>query len=306
MAVRIRSSIFASIVWLLFSQPAFAWSDFGHMAVAWVCYQHLTPQVKQRANDLLKLNPLYAEWSQQASPDDKDEQIFLLAATWPDIIKLRPEYFNDAVGSPTSRDNIGYADKNMHKYWHFADYPYSQDHTPLPPLPVLNAETQIAKFQQVLASGASDELKSYDLCWIMHIVGDVHEPLHCINRSSKDSPFGDNGANEVKLTNTEPPVLHKFWDNGLGPDGSPPSAVLPIAKTLTPANKRLAAETDSSKWIKESHQIAIDKIYKKPIGKGDGPYTLTGEYKRMAAKLVRERVELAGERLANLLNQSLK
>src|SRR5258708_34204891 len=42
--------------------PAYGWDSFGHMAVAYVAYQKLTPQAKTRGNDLLKLNPKYSEW----------------------------------------------------------------------------------------------------------------------------------------------------------------------------------------------------------------------------------------------------
>jgi len=49
----------------------------------------------------------------------------------------------------------------------------------------------------------------------------------------------------------------------------------------------------------------MDKVYRKPIGPEDGPYTLTDKYKRMASKITKERAALAGERLANLLNEAL-
>ena len=192
----------------------------------------------------------------------------------------------------------------MHKYWHYVDIPYSQDGTPLPPLPLPTAKDEIPVFQKVLASEASDDLKSYDLCWLLHIVGDIHEPLHTINRACKDSPHGDNGANDVKINGPDL-VLHKFWDNVLGPEG-PPATAIPFARKLSKANKKLAGETNVHDWVQESHKLAIDKIYQKPVGPEDGPYTLTNSYKKMTHKLATQRVELAGERLANLLNQSLK
>lgn len=58
--MKIRLPILALITILLLTQPALAWNDFGHETVAWVCYEQLTPQVKQRCNALLKLNPLYS------------------------------------------------------------------------------------------------------------------------------------------------------------------------------------------------------------------------------------------------------
>jgi len=295
-----------TITLLAINQPAFAWNDFGHMAVAWVCYQRLTPQAKQRANDLIKLNPLYSEWVKKVSQshEDKDEQIFMLASTWPDLLRDAPGYSDDAAGSPECDQNIGYTDKHIHKPWHNADYPFSQDHTPLPSLLTPNAETQIPKFQRVLASQAADELKSYDLCWLLHMVGDVHQPLHCCTRVTSSAPLGDGGGYFVKLADTEP-RLHLFWDDVLGPNG-PLDTVISFAKTLGKANGKLAAERDARDWIREGHKIAIEEVYKAPIGPGEGPYTLTDKYKGMASNIDRERIELAGERLANLLNEALK
>lgn len=305
-AIKQRFWLLVLIVSLMLNQPACAWNHFGHMTVACVCYEKLTPPVKRRVNELVKLNPLYSDWVQQVSQtqEDKDEQLFMLAATWPDLIKQRPGYTNDAPGSPESYNNIGYADKNMHRSWHFVYYPYSQDHTPLPALPTPNAETQIAKFQQVLSSPAADDLKSYDLCYLVHIVGDVHEPLHCITRVTKSSPKGDGGGHDVQLTDSAK-ELHNYWDSALGPN-APPATAIPLAKSLGKANTRLAAVSDVHQWTSESHKIAIDNIYQKPIGPGNGPYSLTDRYKRMTTKITREGAELAGERLANWLNQNLK
>jgi hypothetical protein len=293
--------------WLMLLQPALAWNFFGHMTVVWICYQRLKPEVRKRANDLLKLNPMYTIWLTQVNPAyDGEEQIFMLAATWPDHIKHAEGYVNDRVGGPASRQNIGYSDKNMHKYWHYVDIPYTQDHTPLPPLPVPNAKDMIPDLVAVLASDKSDELKSYDLCWLLHIVADIHQPLHTINRACKDSPHGDNGGNDIKITEKmAEPLLHKFVDESLGPDG-PPDTAIAFAATLGQPDQKLAAERDLTKWIEESHELAIKKIYRKPIGPEDGPYTLTDKYKQMIRTLSRQRVELAGARLANLLNDSLK
>jgi hypothetical protein len=183
------------------------------------------------------------------------------------------------------------------------DYPFSRDGTSLPPVLSPKAETQIGVFRQVLASDASDDLKSYDLCWLLHIVGDVHQPLHCTARVTKADPTGDKGGNDVKLTD-QAPKLHAFWDETLdfaARGASPPW----FAQTLKKADKKQAAERDEKRWVQESFKIAKDKIYKKPIGSDNGPFALT-KYRGMASKLAKQRVELAGERLANLLNTELK
>jgi hypothetical protein len=305
-SVKLQFSILALTACLALDLPAFAWNDFGHMTVACITYQHLTPAARKRANELIKLNPLYGEWSQKVSHsnEDKDEQIFMLAATWPDILRTDPTYSDDAPGSPECAQNIGYTDKHRHKPWHNADYPFSQDHTPLPPLLAPNAETQIPKLQEVLNSQASDQLKSYDLCWLLHIVGDVHQPLHCCSRVTKTAPTGDGGGYNVKLTNKEE-RLHLLWDAALGTDESPES-VMSFVQTLGKADHKSVEDLDARDWIKEGHKIAIDKVYRAPIGPNEGPYTVTDSYKSMASRIARQRAVLAVERLARLLNESLK
>ena len=176
--------------------PSFAWNDLGHMTVAYVAYQQLKPVVRNRVEDLLKLNPKHDLWltllPAGISDEEKRMMIFMLAATWPDRIKQNSHYTKDGKqkgnrppDGPTASQNIGYTDFAMHKYWHFIDTPFSQDGTALAAIPTPNAQTQIEVFRSVLASTSPDVLKSCDLAWLLHLVGDVHQPLHCAARFSK-------------------------------------------------------------------------------------------------------------------------
>ena len=97
----------------------------------------------------------------------------------------------------------------------FIDTPFSTDGTALPAIPTLNAQERIALFRQVLASTSGDPLKSYDLVWPLHLVGDIHQPLHASTRVSATDPDGDAGGNTVKLDCTRC-ELHAFWDGLLG------------------------------------------------------------------------------------------
>lgn len=194
----------ASLVLIVMLNPtAFGWGSVGHMAVAYITYQNLNPAVRTRVDTLLKLNPDYQKWISQipaGTPDaDRPMMLFMIAATWPDQIKQEPGYTDDGTSrgnrpdGASSSQNVGYTDKLRHKYWHFVDTPFTQDGSELPTIPTPNAETQINAFRAVLASDKPDELKSYDLVWLLHLVGDVHQPLHCATRVSKTDPGGDNG-----------------------------------------------------------------------------------------------------------------
>jgi S1/P1 Nuclease len=85
-----------------------------------------------------------------------------------------------------------------------------------PPDP-LNALTQIKALTTTLASNTTDDVKSYDLVWLIHLVGDANQPLHATSCFTAADP-GDNGGNAetVTPTNAATESLHAFWDGLLG------------------------------------------------------------------------------------------
>ena len=316
-------------VFLQFCEPVFAWNDEGHMAVAFLAYRKLEPAKRERVNALLKLNPYYSSWRAAipagTSKADTDSMIFMIASTWPDQIRTDPKYMDDGPnngnlpGGPEASRNIGYTDYLRHKYWHFIDVPFSQDGTPLPPVPSPNAQTQIATFRQALGSAQSDDVKSYDLVWLEHLVGDIHQPLHAITRISAKMPAGDAGGGLALLCaapcrNT----LHLFWDRLVGDQSSIdfPSKTLTLAeeikaaeiaaKALPAADPRMAQEANESEWVQESFEAAKRYVYVGPVAAAMGPYTMTTDYFKTAKSVAGQRVALAGARLASLINGSLK
>jgi len=314
-----RSVRFAAIQLIsvvLLRIPLFGWGNIGHMAVAYVAYQQLQPATKVRVDDLLKLNPDYQKWLSQVPADISDDQkpmiLFMIAATWPDQIKSDAQYKDDGSGGgyrpdgPSASQNIGYEDKLRHKYWHFVDTPFTRDGSALPDIPTPNAETQVADFRAVIASDKPDQLKSYDLVWLLHLIGDVHQPLHCATRTSSKDPRGDNGGNNVALCakpcKTE---LHGFWDDLPG-TGADPTKAVNYAKKLKPADAVLASDKAAADWIKESFDAAQTYVYVDAIGQGDGPFTVTPAYKAKARAVAKDRIALGGARLANVLNAELK
>ena len=300
--------------------PAYGWNSLGHMAVAYVAYQQLTPQAKTRVDALLQLNPDYQNWlmmiPENTSPPDKQMMVFLIAATWPDEIKGEFQYGDDGTNSGNTPDgtsssqNTGYRDLLRHKYWHFVDTPFTNDGTALPAIPTPNAQERIALFRGLLASNSDDKLKSYDLAWLLHLVGDVHQPLHCATRVSSTDPSGDNGGNKVKVTCTGcAKELHAFWDDLLGTGATAQTVIQPAikaAKKLSAADAGLAAKSDEKVWIAESFQAAQQTVYQPPVVAGNGPFSLTSAYESKAKNLAKQRIALAGARLANLINTELK
>lgn len=300
-----------SVVFLLSisSSLSLAWGDFGHMTVAAIAYKYLTPESKARVATLIQLNPNYSDWIADVPAESQDQVAFMKAATWPDLIKHTTGYKNDGElpSASGASQNIGYSDKLMHRYWHYIDIPFSPDNTPLIQPQAPNAQTQIATFRKTLADNhASDELKSYDLVWLLHLVGDVHQPLHATSRFTKDAPKGDRGGNEVALC-AKPcrDELHATWDGILG-SGHDPGKVITYANKIAKPKGSKASIRSEAKWIEESFEAAKESVYVDPVGVGIGPYTLTKEYRAAARVVAKERVALAGVRLANLINGELK
>jgi len=111
------------------------------------------------------------------------------------------------------------------------------------------------------------------LCWVLHIMGDIHQPLHVSDLFSKDFPAGNAAATMSYVTDpvTEKPIpLHVLWDSNVLRTPSleevdrhaqefmkkHPRSAFPELKTH-PIGEADAFE----KWAKESHQVAIDWAY---------------------------------------------
>lgn len=286
-----------------------AWDSEGHMQVAEIAWHHLTAASRARVSTLLKLNPNYPSWIANVPAAKRKQVAFVMAATWPDFIKTAAGYTNDsdtAPPVPASSQNIGYSDHLQHRYWHFIDTPFSTDGTALVQPVAPNASTQIELFTAAIASDASDDIKSYDLVWLEHLVGDVHQPLHATSRFSADLPEGDRGGNSVTLCASPcKNELHAFWDNQPGTSKKPTTAIA-AADKLGAAPAAQAAIADDRVWITESFEAAKQFVYSSPVGPGAGPYTLTAAYKSRAKTQAKARIELAGVRLANLINADLK
>jgi hypothetical protein len=151
-------------------------------------------------------------------------------------------------------------------------------------------------------------VKSYDLVWLLHLVGDVHQPLHAASRFIQSQPQGDAGGNKVGIhcgSGCSAQELHTFWDSVLG-SSEDPRAAINAARKLPKASAQLASISDDKAWAAESFKIAKASVYRWPIGVGGGPFTLSSAYKARALSIAKARVALAGARLARLLNRALQ
>jgi hypothetical protein len=307
-----------------FVTPVRAWNERGHKLVAFIAYQHLTEQAKATVHALLKLNPQFPDLlMDDVPPNATDERIrttaFIQAATWPDFIKTAHNYSNDGSNSgytppntPEASQIIGYQDFNRHKYWHFISVPFSDDGTPTVAAPSVNAKSQVELLRAALGSPTTAaEARSYSLVWLIHLVGDVHQPLHAVARFTSNDAHGDAGGHHVTVncpaTLTCEDTLHQQWDHLLGDGGSfnkIKSAAISIDSGPAPTGANI---TDVGVWIDESVSLAKSHVYKTTDGGrlGSPQAALTPGYLNRAKDDARSRVRLAGRRLAKLINDAL-
>jgi hypothetical protein len=303
--------------------PVRAWNPDGHMLVAFIAYRHLTPAARVKAGNLLKLNPFYASWTAplpaNASAERKRRRAFILAGTWADDIKGAAGYVTDGPnngntppGTPQDSQNIGYPDHNRHKYWHFVDKPFSDDGTATRNPDVPNVLTEIVLLRNALADpGTPDGIKSYDLVWLIHLVGDVHQPLHAASRFRASDTDGDNGGNDVHL-HCAPSMacassLHSQWDGVLG-NTHDLGTITTLGTTLDGRPVPPGADvTDPDTWTTESLDLARNDVYKDHAGQplGDPLASIDAAYVAHAKSVAELRVILAARRLAALINTAL-
>jgi len=267
-----------------------AWNPNGHRVVAAAAYPKLQPQVRQKVAALLALNPEHRRWVEGVPPGERELAAFMRASNWADDI----------------RDLPGFPESQKHKDWHYINVPFSTDGTPTRPPAVPNVQTQIAALRKQLANRkASDADRSFALIWLLHLVGDVHMPLHCTARFDRQLPQGDRGGTLLLISSDARDNLHLFWDRALGE--SPLLAHARATALALPApDPALAAITDESAWVSEGFQAAKRWVYKPPVGPGTGPFKLDARYGHDAQVQSAQRIALAGARLARLLNDALR
>lgn len=291
---------FACLALINLAVPAGAWDDAGHRAIAAIAYSRLTPKARARVDALIARHPDYESVFLKDAPSDPAERAahaFAMAATWPDFIKGDHRFWNDGRKDATPTAPLpGFPDTRQHRNWHYVDIPFSPDGTALKDAEAPNALTELDRMLADIAKPVDDPANPvYLLPWILHLVGDLHQPLHCTSRFLRSDPDGDQGGNHVWVT---PPTvrLHAYWDDLPAP--SHPGTTAP--EEVVNENPR--------EWVREGLAIARKSVYSfgPEEGSRETPIPLPPGYREQAEKIARERMVLAGERLAAALNQRLQ
>jgi hypothetical protein len=205
--------------------PVLAWNGTGHRIVAAIAYDRLTPAARLRVDQLIKKHPDYSTIftaGETSDPASRAREAFLVAATWPDVIRGDSRFYDETrAGFMPTPLLPGFPTMSRHVTWHYYDIPYAPDGvkppTQLPP----HALSELRRMLDHLTTEPESDA-IYDLPWLEHLVGDVHQPLHATSRFLKAQPMGDAGGNFVFVTSKSNPGknLHAYWDDSAGTDSS--------------------------------------------------------------------------------------
>jgi hypothetical protein len=204
-------TIAAILVIALATQPALAWNSTGHKAIALIAYQHLSQTTKQRVDSLLAKHPDYPKWIEGAAPAGRGRAAFLEASVWPDAIRNDRRFHGDNRQPTPDIPGLPPGSQARHAGWHFINLPFSPDETPTLPPQEPNILTKLRDFEAI--GSMPEQMQVYILPWLLHLVGDVHQPLHVLNRFTRSNAQGDRGGNLVRLRSGN---LHSYWDSRIG------------------------------------------------------------------------------------------
>ena len=246
----------------LFALALISWGATGHRTIGRIAENHLTPEAKAAVRDLLG-NETLAD-----------------ASTWADEVRPTPEYRQTAP-------------------WHYINLPlglsYEDFQAKVKGMTDPNVYSALLNCESDLASSTTTrDQKIVALKFIVHFVGDLHQPMH-VSRSE------DKGGNTIQLNyEGQGTNLHALWDSKLiEHQGLNDQQLAEKYDHISPAKIKEWQGDPLIKWIWESYQIS-SKLYAEVDQMTN--HTVTDDYYQQHMPIIEERLQQAGIRLAGVLN----
>tara|TARA_R110002124_G_scaffold46903_1_gene140213 strand:- start:13047 stop:13979 length:933 start_codon:yes stop_codon:yes gene_type:complete len=281
-----------------------SWNSTGHRVTAAIAWENLTPTAKENIMSILKKAPEDSDLMDMYDKDSEyaDKYYFMNAAYWPDVVRDRDEQARY---------------KKYHKGpWHYVGTYWKQTKDgPVDAEGFIDDEHIVERISYFRGSlndlNVSDEEKAIQIAWILHLVGDIHMPLHNTSKITEQTPDGDRGGNSFELSDTWPWNLHAYWDGII--DVANPKAeedddfeyYLSNAEMIEQKHPKsefngLIDLQDSKVWNKEGKEITMYNLYPNDLEQNEQP---PEAYKEMAYKVAQKRMALSGYRMAEFLNE---
>jgi hypothetical protein len=275
----------AGVIWVGGAGPALAWGDEGHEIIALIAREHLAPPVRARVDQLLAedRDPLTA-------PD------MAARSTWAD--KWRTGH----------RETAG---------WHYVNLELERPdfYAACKQSGASCIVDKLGLFESELANNRlSDWQRVYALKMVLHLVGDLHQPLHVADSH-------DRGGNcelvlyaparaRAQLGPPQETSLHGYWDSeAVAQLGRDPRAVAAaLERNITAAEVESWSRGRFDDWAREGYEVARSVVYRYggPLGCAAGaPTPLSKAYQETASRVAAQQLSRAGIRLAAVLNHAL-
>jgi len=258
--------IIGVLVYSALASSAYGWDHGGHMTIASIAYSEIErkrPDLIKKIGTLLLAHPDKAPFAVAAGESKGKERVrrmFLECSRWSD----------DARYTPYDRP-----------LWHTARWPLLAKNATDEAKAAAKARGDKPRGQAIdaltlnFATLANPEAKAPEraiaLCWTIHLIGDVHQPLHVTDLFSKEYPMG-NYAGAMSYVadpmrdSTMP--LHMLWDSNTlrttefeEVEQHAREYVSKISRASLPELKMHGKPDAFLEWAQESYKIAKDFAY---------------------------------------------
>lgn len=321
------SRFLATACLLLFCTNAWSWDTTSHRLNAYVAWDFLAEDVRDKIIKIIQAHPRYQQDFLDAMPvsalvANEEEQarwLFGQAAVWPDLIRNSeiPE------GRLFTRPD-----------WHWLDGRWVRNGTPQGnvyvglislgdiqgiPASEVNSENDASNLMtaidwnlKVLSSRLTTRAeKAVALCWVVHLIGDLHQPLHTGALISIERfPSGDGGGNGIPILGGN---LHNMWDQALR--NQPFDDTFSRLSAAAAQIPMTTINLDTNLWLTESRKIMQETVYpdeiKAAVLRSERrdqrlkALSLDGDYSAQMRAIAEDRLSIAGLRLATQLRASL-
>ena len=313
---------------LIVAPVASAWNDTGHMIAALIAYDQLPLGVRAQVTRLLRAHPRFHEDFEKQLPRnlvgataaEQGRWYFAFAATWPDEARR----FDRARAS--SREAL--IARYHHGSWHYINLPTylrtsdrRQIQQGAPPMEwtagLDDAHLNIVQALEMLTTSwcvplYNDADRGLALSWIVHLIGDLHQPLHATSLYAAPAFIhGDRGGNDILVVGGS--NLHALWDGALGDDQR-----LRTLDGLARDYARATAAADNTQadrlrefpaWAKHARTLAARVVYSKDVrvavaaaSQTQPPHVqIDNEYRDAMRATAEQQIGLAGRHIAMVL-----
>lgn len=339
-----------ALVLLFVPQIAFAWNHTGHMTVVRLAWAELNAEQRKAIGDILAKHPHRATFfGDMKAPEGASEAEWnaCLATVWADWLR----------GFAKAKDDEG---KKIYGYHvgprHYINWPFVQP-TDMPLYATddtkeksfhLSLQRHIKKLKDPMEENivagleravkelkdpkTTEEDRAVALCWLLHLAGDIHQPLHNIGYFSAEYPLGDEGGNLRYIKFEDQPMpLHRFWDELPGKEEMYTPEIYPksfakakenadVLSRSAFARDRFAKELKRKtprEWSEEAMVLAIRHgyvggsvpgikvMFNQAAKKGPLSPELPKVYVDEARAVAQRQIALAGHRMTDLLREVL-